>query len=74
MPANVPKFKVKVSHPGETYGVDVTEIQGKSHLVLVDYHFCCIFERQLSSFTQLRDHQSIEIYICDVWCTRQTHQ
>ena len=44
MPANVPKFEVKASHPGKTYGVDVAEIQGKSHIVLVDYYSCCIFE------------------------------
>ena len=42
MPANVPNFEVTVSHPGKTYGVDIMEIQGKSHLVLVNYHSCCI--------------------------------
>ena len=27
--ANIPKFQVTVSHPGEIYGVDVADIQGK---------------------------------------------
>ena len=49
MPANTPKFKVKASHPGEIYGMDVTDIQGKSHLVCVDYFSCCISKKQLRS-------------------------
>ena len=36
MPANVPKFQVNAIHPGETYGIDIAEIQGKQHLVCMD--------------------------------------
>ena len=44
MPANIPKFQVKANYPGEIYGVDVADIQGKPHIILVDYYTCCIFE------------------------------
>ena len=44
MPANIPKFQVKANFPREIYGVDVTDIQGKSHIILVDYHTYCIFD------------------------------
>ena len=47
MPANVPKFQVKANSPGEIYGIDVAEINGRSHIVCVDYFTCCIFEREL---------------------------
>ena len=40
MPANVPKFQVTATHVGEIYGIDITDIQGKSHLVCVDYKSC----------------------------------
>ena len=49
MPANTQKFKVKANHPGEVYGIDIADIQGKSHIVCVDYFSCSIFERQLKS-------------------------
>ena len=44
MPVNIPKFQVKANFPGEIYGVDVMDIQGKPHIILVDYYTCCIFE------------------------------
>ena len=44
MPPNIPTFTVKASCPGEVYGMDVADINGKHHLVMVDYNPCCIFE------------------------------
>ena len=66
MPANVPKFKVTVSHPGKTYGVDVVDIQGKSHLVLVHYHSYCIFERQLNSLHTTEIIKGLKSIFCDI--------
>ena len=43
MPINVPQFQVKANFPGEIYGVNIADIQGKPHVVLVDSHMC-IFE------------------------------
>ena len=50
MPDNNPKFKVTVNNVGETFGIDIADIQGKPHLVCVDYKSCWIFEHQLHSF------------------------
>ena len=47
MLVNVPKFQVKANSPGEIYGIDVAEIQGRSHIVCVNNFTCCIFEREL---------------------------
>ena len=47
MPANIPKFQVKASSPGEIYGIYFVEIHGRSPIVCVDYYRCCIFEREL---------------------------
>ena len=47
MPANILKFQVKASSPGEIYGIDITDICGRSHIVCVDYYKCCIFGREL---------------------------
>ena len=44
MPHNIPSFTAKSSYPGEVYGMDVMEIAGKQHIVVVDYNSCCIFE------------------------------
>ena len=44
MPPNIPKFQVNARGPGEVYGCDVTEIQGRQHIVVVDYFSCCIFK------------------------------
>ena len=44
MPPNTPTFTVKAGGLGKVYGIDVTEIQGKQHFVVVDYNSCCIFE------------------------------
>ena len=51
MPPNIPKFQVNTRGLGEVYGCDVTEIQGRQHIVVVDYFSCCIFERKLVKFT-----------------------
>ena len=47
MPANVPKFTVEASTPGEMYGCDIADIAGNPYLVVVDYKSVCIFERKL---------------------------
>ena len=45
MPPNTPIFAVKAGGPGEVYGTDdITDINGKQHIVVVDYNSCCIFE------------------------------
>ena len=44
MPTNIPKFQVKANYPGEIYGVNVTDVQGKSYVILDNYYTCCIFE------------------------------
>ena len=46
---NVPKYKVTARHVGEVFGIDVADIKGKPHLVIVDYKPCCIFEHPLST-------------------------
>ena len=66
MPANTSKFKVKASHPGEIYGVDVTDIQGKPHIVCVDYFSCCIFERQLKSLHSSDVIEALKSIFCDI--------
>ena len=63
---NSPKFKVKANHPGEIYGVDVADIQGKPHIVCVDYYSCCIFERQLKSLHSTDVIKSLKSIFCDV--------
>ena len=65
MPANIPKFQVTVSRPGEIYGV-IVDIQGKSHLVCVDYYSCCIFERQLGSLQTTEIVKALKSVLCDV--------
>ena len=60
IPVNSPKFKVKANHPGESYGVDIADIQGKPYTVCVHYNSCCIFERQLKS---LHSTDVIEVYL-----------
>ena len=66
MPANVPKFQVKASSPGEIYGIDITEIHGKSHIVCVDYFTCCIFERELRSLHSTDVIDALKSIFCDV--------
>ena len=44
MPANTLRFKVKANHPGEIYGVDVTNIPDKSHIVCV-FHAVLLYNR-----------------------------
>ena len=53
IPASTMKFQVKANCPGEIYGVDVTDIQGKSHIVCVDYYTCYIFvlDERLAGYT-----------------------
>ena len=42
---------VEAHYPGEVYGADVADIQGKHHLVVIDYYSTCIFEHPLPSLT-----------------------
>ena len=66
MPANMPKFQVKASFPGEIYGIDVADIHGKSHTVCVDYFTCCIFERELKSLYSIDVIDALKSIFCDV--------
>ena len=70
MPANIPKFQVKANFPGEIYGVDIADTQEKSHVILVDYHTCCIFEWQLNSLHSTDVIEALKSIFCDVG-TRQ---
>ena len=42
---------VEAHYPGEVYGADVADIQGRHHLVVIDYYSTCIFEQPLPSLT-----------------------
>ena len=66
MPTNTPKFKVKANHPREIYGVGITDIQGKPHIVCIDYYSCCIFERQLKSLHSTDVIKSLKSIFCDI--------
>ena len=66
MPPNVPKFQVSVKGPGEVYGCDVADINGKQHLVLVDYFSCCIFERKLVNLMSLCVIEALKDIFCDL--------
>ena len=66
MPPNIPKFQVNARGPGEVYGCDVTEIQGRQHIVIVDYFSCCIFERQLSNLMSFCVIKALKDVFCDV--------
>ena len=66
MPPNIPKFQVRARGPGEVYGMDIAEIQGKQHLVVIDYFFCCIFERKLVNLTSLCIIDAIKDIFCNV--------
>ena len=76
IPANMPKFQVNATHPGETYGVDIAEIQGKQHhvSVCVDYISCCIFERELNSLHKTEVVKgSLSQSFCDVGAAWQDY-
>ena len=66
MPPNIPKFQVSARGPGEVYGMDIAEIQGKQHLVVIDYFSCCIFERKLANLTSLCIIDAIKDIFCDL--------
>ena len=42
---------VEAHYPGEVCGADVADIQGKHHLVVINYYSTCIFECPLPSLT-----------------------
>ena len=42
---------VEAHYPGEVYRADVADIQGKHHLVVINYYSTCIFECPLPSLT-----------------------
>ena len=66
MPVNTPKFKVEANHQRETYGVDVTDFQGKPHIVCVNYYSCCIFERQLKGLHSSDVIKALKCIFCDI--------
>ena len=66
MPPNIPKFQVSAKGPGEVYGCDFTDINGKQHLVLVDYFSCCIFESKLANLTSLCVVKALKDIFCDL--------
>ena len=66
MPPNVPKFQVGAKGPGEVYDCDVTDINGKQHLVLVDYFSYCIFKRKLANLTSLCVIEALKDIFCDL--------
>ena len=66
MLVNIPKFQVKANSAGEIYGIDVTEIHGRSHIVYVDYFTCCIFERELQSLHSSDVIEALKLMFCDV--------
>ena len=66
MPDNVPKYKVTASHVGEVFGIDVADIKGKPHLVIIDYKSCCIFEHPLSTLHTSEIASALKSVFCDV--------
>ena len=66
MPPNIPKFQVNARGLGEVYGCDVTEIQGRQHIVVVDYFSCCIFERKLPNLISFCVIEALKDIFCDM--------
>ena len=62
MPPNIPKFQVNAREPGEVYGCDIAEIQGRQHIVVVDYFSSCI----LSNLTSLCVIEALKDIFCNV--------
>ena len=54
------------THVGEIYGIDVTDILGKSHVVCMDYISCCISECELSSLHTSEVVIALKSIFCDV--------
>ena len=44
----------------------IADIQGKQHLVCVDYKSCCIFERELSSLHTTEVVKALKFIFCDI--------
>ena len=66
MPPNIPKFQVNARELGEVYGCDVAKIQGRQHIVIVDYFSCCIFETQLSNLMSFYVIKALKDVFCHV--------
>ena len=69
MPLNTPIFAVKAGGPGEVYGTDVTDINGKQHIVVVDSYSnnsYCIFEWKLKSLTSIDIITALKGLFCDL--------
>ena len=66
MPPNIPKFQVNARGLGEVYGCDITEIQGRQHIVVVNYSSSCIFERKLKSLASIDIISALKDIFCDV--------
>ena len=63
---NIPKFQVNARGLGEVYGCDIAEIQGRQHIVIVNYFSCCIFKRQLSNLMSFCVIEALMDIFCDV--------
>ena len=66
MPDNIPKYKETASHIGEVFGIDVADIKGKPHLVIIDYKSFCIFEHPLSTSHTSEIVNAFKLVFCDV--------
>ena len=66
IPPNIPKFQVNARGLGEVYSCDIAEIQGRQHIVVVDYFSCCIFERQLANLMSFCIIEALKDIFCDV--------
>ena len=74
MPDNMPKFKVTANNVGETCGIDMADIQGKTHIVCVDYNSCCIFECQLNTLHTSDIVKALNSIFCDVGALGQDNK
>ena len=57
---------MKASHAGGIYGINVADIGGTQHLVCIDYHSCCIFERKLQNLQSNDIIDALKSIFCDV--------
>ena len=57
---------LNATYPGKIYGIDIAEIQGRQHLVCMDYKSCCIFERELNGLHTTEVVKALKSIFCDV--------
>ena len=46
--------------------IDVAEINGRLHIICVDYFTCCIFERELRSLHSVDVIDALKSIFCDI--------